>query len=41
MVGPRIQDDFFEILVRLRFFKVAMSADVAKMPYQFELQKCD
>ena len=41
MVGPTLQDDLFDILVRFRFFKVAMSADVAKMYSQVELQKCD
>ena len=41
MVGPKLQDDLFDILIRFRFFKVAMSADVAKMYRQVELQKCD
>ena len=36
-VGPKIQDDIFQILTRFRFFKVAMSADVAKMYRQVEL----
>ena len=31
MVGPKIQENLFNILIRFRFFKVAMSADVAKM----------
>ena len=40
-VGPKLQDDLFDILVGYRFFKAAMSADVAKMYRQVELQKCD
>ena len=40
-VGPKLQDDLFDILVGYRFFKTAMSADVAKMYRQVELQKCD
>ena len=31
LVVPKRQDDLFNILVRFRFFKVALSADVAKM----------
>ena len=31
LVGPKRHDDLFNILVRFRFFKVALSADVAKM----------
>ena len=38
MVGPKLQDDIFDILLRFRFFKVALSADVAKMYRQVELQ---
>ena len=41
MVGPKLQDDWFDILFRFRFFKVAMSADVAKMYRHVELHKCD
>ena len=37
LVGPKIQEDLFNILTRFRFFKVAMSADVAKMYRQVEL----
>ncbi len=37
MVGPKLQDNLFDTLVRLRFFKVTMSADVAKMDRQLEL----
>ena len=37
LVGPKLQDDLFHILTRFRFFKVAMSADVAKMYRQVEL----
>ena len=31
LVGPKIQDDIFDILLRFRTHKVALSADVAKM----------
>ena len=41
MVGPKLQDNLFDILVRFRFFKVAMSADVAKMYRQVELDQKD
>ena len=37
LVGPKLQADLFHILIRFRFFKVAMSADVAKMYRQVEL----
>ena len=37
MVGPKLQDDVFVILIRLRFFKIGMSADEAKMYRQVEL----
>ena len=30
-VGPKVQEDLFDILLRFRFFKLAMSADIAKM----------
>ena len=41
MVGPKLQDDIFSILIRFRFFKVALSADVAKMYRQFGLDPRD
>ena len=31
MVGPKLQDDIFDILIRFRCFKIGMSAYVAKM----------
>ena len=31
MTGPKLQDDLFEIIIRFRFHRVALSADVAKM----------
>ena len=31
LVGPKLQDDLFNIQVRVRFFKVTLSADIAKM----------
>ena len=37
LVGPKVQEDLFDILIRFRFFKVAMSADIAKMYRQVEL----
>ena len=39
MVGPKLQDDIFDILIRFRFFKIGMSADVAKMYRQVELNE--
>ena len=39
MVGPEFQDDIFDILIRIRFFKIEMSADVAKMYRQVELNE--
>ncbi len=41
MVGPKLQDNLLDFLVRFRFFKVAMSADVAKMYRQVELERKD
>ena len=43
MVGPKLQDDIFDILIRFRVFKIGMSADVAKMYRQVELNEkhCD
>ena len=37
LVGPKCQDDLFNILIRFRIFKIGMSADVAKMYRQVEL----
>ena len=39
MVGPKVQDDIFDILLRFRFFKIVMSADVAKMYRQVGLNE--
>ena len=41
LVGPKVQEDLFDILLRFRFFKVGMSADIAKMYRQVELSKKD
>ena len=41
LVGPKLQNDLFNILVRFRFVKVASSAVVAKMYRQVELDKAD
>ena len=41
MFGPKIQKEFFSILVRLRPHQVALSADIAKMYRQVELDKED
>ena len=41
MVGPKLKDNLFDILVRLRFVKVAMSADVTKMYRQVKLDHED
>ena len=41
LVGPKVQEDLLDILVRFRFFKVAMSADIAKLYRQMELCKKD
>lgn len=35
MTGPRLQDDLWDILVRWRKHKIALSADVQKMYRQF------
>ena len=40
-VGPKIQKDLFSILVRFRLHQVALSADIAKMYRQVELDKED
>ena len=39
VVGPKLQDDNFDIRIRFRFFKIGMSADVAKMYRQVELRE--
>ena len=41
MLGPNVQEDLFEILIRFRFHKVALSADIAKMYRQILLDKGD
>ena len=41
IVGPKVQEDLFDILLRFRFFKVAISPDIAKMYRQVELRKKD
>ena len=43
LVGPKLQDDLFNILVRFRFLKIAMSADISREYRQVELnpQDCD
>ena len=39
LVGPKLHDDILDILIRFRFFKVGMSAEVAKMYRQIELNE--
>lgn len=39
MVGPNLQDDFFDIILRLRQHKYAMSSDVTKMYRQINVAK--
>ena len=39
MVGFKLQDDIFDILIQFRFFKIVMSADVAKMYRQVKLNE--
>ena len=39
MVGPKIQDDLFKILLRFRKHKIALSADITKMYRQIALEK--
>ena len=41
MVGPKLQDDQFCILIRFRFFKVALSAEVAKIYRQVGINPRD
>ena len=41
MVGPVVQDDLFSIILRFRFYKIALSADIAKMYRQVVLRKQD
>ena len=43
LVGPKCQDDWFNILIEFRMFKIAMSADVAAMyrPVELSLDDCD
>ena len=41
MVGPKIQSDLFDILLRLRFHKIVLSADIAKMYRQVALDRPD
>ncbi|KAL0832417.1 hypothetical protein ABMA28_000654 [Loxostege sticticalis] len=31
LVGPRVQDDLFDILIRFRFYKIVLIADIEKM----------
>ena len=40
-VGLKLRDEIFDIFIRFRFFKVAMSADVAKIHCQVVIQPCD
>ena len=41
MVGPKIQNDLFAILLRFRFYPIVFSADIAKMYRQVLLDKED
>ena len=41
LVGPKLRDDLFNILLRFRFFKIALSVDVATDYRQVELDKVD
>ena len=41
MVGPFVQNDLFTILIRFRFKLIALSADIAKMYRQVELDAPD
>ncbi|CAG7825064.1 unnamed protein product, partial [Allacma fusca] len=37
MTGPKLQDDIFELLIRFRFFKIPLKADICKMFRQIEV----
>ena len=39
MLGPKIQDDIFDVLIQFRFFKIGMSADEAEMCRQVEFNE--
>ena len=41
MVGPKIQKNLFRILIRIRMYPVALSADIAKMLSQMQLDAED
>ena len=41
LVGPRIQDEIFKILIRFRFYAIGMAGDVAKMYRQIGLHEED
>ena len=41
LVGPQLQKDLFGILIRFRFHQVALSADIAKMYRQVQLDDED
>jgi hypothetical protein len=41
LVGPRVQDDLFQIILRFRTHQYVISADIAKMYRQFELDVKD
>ena len=41
MVGPKIQKDLFSILIRFPMYPVALSADIAKMYRQVQLDTED
>ena len=41
MVGPKVQQDLIDILMRFRLHPVSFSADIAKMYRQVSLNQCD
>ena len=41
LLRPRLQDDVFDILIRIRLQQFALSADVAKMYRQVDLDESD
>ena len=41
LLGPRLQDDVFDILIRFRLHQYALSADIAKMYRQVALDESD